>query len=33
MRWAKIGLYLYIAQAATGAGIGFAIALFQLIPS
>ena len=31
MRWAKIGLYLYIAQAATGAAIGFTIAIVQLV--
>jgi len=31
MHWAKIGLYLYIAQAASGAAIGFTIAFVQLI--
>jgi hypothetical protein len=32
MRWAKIGLYLYVAQAVTGAAIGFVIAFVQLTP-
>jgi hypothetical protein len=31
MGWAKIGLYLYVAQAAAGAAIGFAIPFLQLI--
>ena len=31
MRLAKIGLYLYVAQAATGAAIGVAIAIAQQI--
>jgi hypothetical protein len=31
MRWAKIGLYLYIAQAVTGAAIGSTIAFVHLI--
>jgi len=30
MLWVKIGLYLYLAQAAAGAAIGFAIPFFQL---
>jgi len=30
MLWAKIGLYLYLAQAAAGAAIGFALPFFQL---
>lgn len=29
MRWAKIVLYLYIAQAAAGAAIGFIIPFIQ----
>jgi hypothetical protein len=31
MRWAKMGLYVYIAQAATGAAIGVTIVLVQMI--
>jgi hypothetical protein len=30
MRWAKLALYLYIAQAAIGTAVGFAIPFFQL---
>jgi hypothetical protein len=30
MRWAKLLLYLYVAQAAIGTAIGFAIPFFQL---
>jgi hypothetical protein len=29
MHWARIGLYLYIAQAATGAAIGILITFMQ----
>jgi hypothetical protein len=29
MRWAKLVLYLYVAQAAIGTAIGFAIPFFQ----
>jgi hypothetical protein len=31
MRWAKIGLYLYIAQATTGVAVGLAIALVHFV--
>jgi hypothetical protein len=31
VRWVKIGLYLYVAQAATGVAIGFAITFGHLI--
>jgi hypothetical protein len=31
VRWAKVGLYLYVAQAAAGAAIGFAIPFLHLI--
>jgi hypothetical protein len=31
MSWAKIGLYLYVAQAAAGAAIGFAVPFLQPI--
>ncbi|MPZ36924.1 MAG: hypothetical protein GEU95_02485 [Rhizobiales bacterium] len=31
MRWVRIILYLYIAQAAVGAAIGFAIPFLQLM--
>ena len=30
MRWAKLVLYLYVAQAAVGTAIGFAIPFLQL---
>jgi hypothetical protein len=30
MHWARIGLYFYIAQAAAGAAIGFAIPIMRL---
>ena len=30
MFWAKICLYLYLAQAAVGTAIGFALPFFQL---
>jgi hypothetical protein len=30
MLWVKIGLYLYLAQAAVGTAIGFAIPFLQL---
>jgi hypothetical protein len=30
MHWAKLVLYLYIAQAAVGAAIGFAMPFIQL---
>jgi len=32
MHWAKLVVYLYFAQAAAGAAIGFAIPFLQLIP-
>jgi hypothetical protein len=31
MRWAKIGLYLYIAQATTGVAIGFATTFIHFV--
>lgn len=31
MRWAKLVLYLYIAQAAVGTAIGFALPFFHAI--
>jgi hypothetical protein len=31
MSWGKIGLYLYVAQAAAGAAIGFAVPFLQPI--
>jgi hypothetical protein len=31
VRWAKIALYFYVAQAAAGAAIGFAIPFLHLI--
>jgi hypothetical protein len=31
MRWAKFFLYLYVAQAAAGVAIGFALPFLQLM--
>jgi hypothetical protein len=31
MRWVKVFLYLYVAQAAAGAAIGFTVPLVHLI--
>jgi hypothetical protein len=30
MRWVKLGLYLYVAQAAAGVAIGFALPFLHL---
>jgi hypothetical protein len=32
MRWAKIVLYVYVAQAVVGTAIGFAVPFLQLMP-